>query len=61
MLPSSSVNSQSQDLTDRAQTAARWISEFERVYVFGSARMRGDTLPARRPSGSYRVSGPPRR
>jgi hypothetical protein len=41
----------------RPKHHAGWISEFERVYVFGGARIRGEEVSA----AGYRESDPPRR
>jgi hypothetical protein len=49
----SAVNSASHDEAGQANGAVTWSSEFERIFILGSARIRGEKISNRRPSPRF--------
>jgi hypothetical protein len=56
----SRVNSGSRNEAGRPE-GATWSSEFERIFILGSARIRGEKISNRRPAGRFQALDSQRR
>jgi hypothetical protein len=54
-------NSRTNEAAARGKTAATWNTEFERIFVLGAARIRGEKLSGRRLQGRHEGSDSPTR